>query len=53
MISQQEPIVSEFYPDELFFKRGGRRSARMAIWLNELRLNPKSASLTIQMFFNM
>ncbi|MBC2098675.1 hypothetical protein HCJ70_06415 [Listeria booriae] len=31
MISQQEPIVSEFYPDEFFFKRAGRRLARMAI----------------------
>ncbi|MBC1524662.1 hypothetical protein HB825_13485 [Listeria booriae] len=29
MISQQEPIVSEFYPDEFFFKRAGRRLARI------------------------
>nr|WP_260484731.1 hypothetical protein [Listeria booriae] len=31
MISKQETIVSEFYPDEFFFKRAGRRLARMAI----------------------
>lgn len=52
MISQQEPIVSEFYPDEFFFKRSGRRLARMAILLNELQLNPNNIKTPFRIRLN-
>ncbi|WP_260445614.1 hypothetical protein [Listeria booriae] len=55
MISQQEPIVSEFYPDD--FSLSELEDAwlewllkTMAILLNELRLNLKSAILAIRCF---